>query len=40
MILEPGEKVHIIEHRYLADDVQRHVIGEVQRCTEGESNEC
>ncbi len=34
MILEPGEKVHIVERRYSADDVRRHLIGEVLRCTE------
>ena len=34
MILEPGEKVHITERRYFADDVRRHLIGEVLRCTE------
>ncbi len=34
MILEPGEKVHIVERRYFADDVRRHLIGEVLRCTE------
>ena len=34
MILEPGEKVHIVERRYFADDVRRHLMGEVQRCTE------
>jgi hypothetical protein len=34
MILEPGEKVHIVERRYFADDVRRHLIGEVLKCTE------
>ena len=34
MILEPGEKLHIVERRFFSDDVQRHVIGEVLRCTE------
>ena len=33
MILEPGEKVHIVERRYFADDVRSHLIGEVLRCT-------
>jgi len=34
MILEQGEKVHIIERRYFADDIRRHVAGEVLKCTE------
>jgi hypothetical protein len=34
MILEQGEKVHIVERRYLADDIRRHVVGEVLKCTE------
>ncbi len=29
MIIEPGGKVHIIERRYFAEDLQRHFIGEV-----------
>jgi hypothetical protein len=33
MILEPGEKVHIVERRYFTDDVRRHLIGEVLKCT-------
>jgi hypothetical protein len=34
MILEQGEKVHIVERRLFADDIRRHVAGEVLRCTE------
>jgi hypothetical protein len=34
MILEPGEKVHIIERRYFTDDIRRHVAGQVLRCTD------
>jgi hypothetical protein len=34
MILEQGEKVHIIERRYFTDDVRRHLVGEVLKCTE------
>jgi hypothetical protein len=34
MILEPNEKVHIVERRYFTDDVRRHLIGEVLKCTE------
>lgn len=34
MILEQGEKVHIIERRYFADDLRRHLVGEVVGCTE------
>jgi len=34
MILEQGEKVHIIERRYFADDPRRHLIGKVAGCTE------
>jgi len=34
MILEQGEKVHIVERRYFADDIRRHVVGEVLNCTE------
>jgi hypothetical protein len=34
MILEQGEKVHIVERRYFTDDVRRHLVGEVIRCTE------
>jgi hypothetical protein len=25
MILEPGEKVHIVERHYFSDDIRRHV---------------
>lgn len=34
MILAPGEKVHMVERRYFADDVRRHVAGEVLDCTD------
>ena len=34
MILARGEKVHIVERRYFADDVRRHVAGEVLECTD------
>jgi len=34
MILEQGEKIHIVERRLFADDVRRHFIGEVLKCTE------
>jgi hypothetical protein len=34
MILEQGEKVHIVERRYFVDDIRRHVVGEVLKCTE------
>jgi len=32
MILDVGEKVHIIERRYFVEDLRRHFIGEVTRC--------
>jgi hypothetical protein len=34
MILEPGEKVHVVERRHFPDDVRRHFIGQVLKCTE------
>jgi hypothetical protein len=34
MILEQGEKVHIIERRHFTDDIRRHLVGEVTRCSE------
>lgn len=34
MILEPGEKVHVVERRVFTDDVRRHLIGQVLKCTE------
>lgn len=34
MILDVGEKVHIIEKRKFAEDVRRHFIGEITRCTD------
>jgi hypothetical protein len=33
MILEPGEKVHVVERRHFFDDVRRHFIGQVLKCT-------
>jgi hypothetical protein len=29
MILDVGEKVHIVERRYFADDLRRHLVGEI-----------
>jgi hypothetical protein len=29
MILDVGEKVHIVERRYFADDIRRHLVGEI-----------
>ena len=34
MILETGEKVHIIERRYFMEDLRRHFVGEIIKCTE------
>ena len=34
MIVDTGEKVHIIERRYFPEDLRRHLIGVVTRCTE------
>jgi hypothetical protein len=34
MILEPGEKVHVVERRHFSDDVRRHFMGQVLKCTE------
>lgn len=34
MILDIGEKVHIIEKRKFTEDVRRHFVGEVTRCTD------
>jgi len=34
MIIDIGEKVHIIERRYFPEDLRGHFIGEVTRCTE------
>lgn len=34
MILEVGEKVHIIERRYFMEDLRRHFTGQVIRCAE------
>ncbi|MBM4432814.1 MAG: hypothetical protein FJ025_02290 [Chloroflexi bacterium] len=33
MILDIGEKVHIIERSYFPEDQRRHFIGEIIRCT-------
>ena len=34
MILDIGEKIHIIEKRRFAEDVRRHFVGEVTRCSD------
>jgi hypothetical protein len=34
MVLEIGEKVHIIERRYFAEDLRRHFVGEIIECSE------
>jgi hypothetical protein len=34
MIFETGEKVHIIERRQFAEDLRRHIVGEIIMCTE------
>lgn len=34
MILEQGEKIHIVERRFFTDDLRRHFIGQVLKCTE------
>ena len=34
MILESGEKVHAIERRYFMEDLRRHFVGEVIKCTD------
>ena len=34
MIIEIGEKVHVVERRFFVDDVHRHFIGEVRAVTE------
>lgn len=33
-MLEPGEKVHVIERRTFEHDVRRHFVGEVERATD------
>jgi hypothetical protein len=33
-ILETGEKILVIERRYFKEDLRRHFIGEVVRCTD------
>ncbi len=32
MLIEVGEKVHVIERRLFESDVRRHFCGEVERC--------
>jgi len=34
MILDVGEKVHIVERRYFADDIRRHLVGEIVRSSD------
>jgi hypothetical protein len=34
MVLERGERLHIIERRYFSDDLRRHFVGEILDCTE------
>ena len=34
MVLEQGERLHIIERRYFSDDLRRHFVGEILDCTE------
>lgn len=34
MIFEIGEKVHIVERRFFSEDLRRHVVGEIIRCTD------
>ena len=34
MILDAGEKIHIIERRYFAEDIRRHLVGEIVRSSE------
>jgi hypothetical protein len=34
MIFEIGEKVHIVERRQFAEDLRRHLAGEIIMCTE------
>ncbi len=35
MILEPGEKVHVIHRRYFEKEARRHFIGTVDACEAG-----
>lgn len=32
MLLEVGEKVHVVERRFFEHDVKRHVVGEIVKC--------
>ncbi len=34
MVLEKGEKVHVISHRHFEHDLRRHFVGEVVSCTD------
>jgi hypothetical protein len=34
MVLEPGDKIHIVEHRRFQEDIRRHFIGEVEAATD------
>ena len=34
MILDVGEKVHVIERRSFAEDLCRHFVGQIIRCSE------
>jgi len=34
MILDAGEKVHIVERRLFEEDLRRHFIGQIIKCTE------
>jgi hypothetical protein len=34
MILDVGEKVHIVERRYFADDIRRHLVGEIVKSSD------
>jgi hypothetical protein len=34
VILDIGEKVHIIERRFFKEDIRRHFIGEIVKCSE------
>jgi len=34
MILDVGEKVHIVERRYFSDDIRRHLAGEIVKSSD------
>jgi len=34
MILDAGEKVHIVERRLFMEDLRRHFVGQIIKCTE------